>query len=141
MESCHTQCKENFQGSAPAMEPEGADRIFRRSVALQNLTYSRVKDVYLDAGMEVGKKECINHVHKRVGTALHKLPQDKPGLGGKGKVTDSQIDKLQNYYGIAIRSNVESLVGIKKPIHASLMHCASSEAHPLHDHCPTGSTS
>ena len=24
----HTKCKANFQGSAPAMEPEGADRIF-----------------------------------------------------------------------------------------------------------------
>ena len=30
---------------------------------------------------------------------------------------------------------------MKKVIHASLMHCASSESHLLHDHCPTGSTS
>ena len=100
----HTKCKANFQGSAPAMEPGGADRIFRRSVELHilrysefygdgdNKSYSRVKDVYQDAGIEIEKKECISHVQKKVGTALRKLKRDKPGLGGKGKLTDSQID-------------------------------------------------
>lgn len=135
------------------MEPEGADRIFRSSVEQHNLrytefygdgdskSYNRVKGVYQDAGIEVEKKECIGHVQKRVGTALRKLKRDNPGLGGKGKLTDSQIDKLQNYYGIAIRSNVGNLAGMKKAIHASFMHCASSEAHLFHDQCPTGSTS
>ena len=149
----HTSCKANFQGSAPAMEPEGADHMFRRSVQLHNLRYTefygdgdsksfnRVKEVYHDDGIVVEKKECIGHVQKRVGTALRKLKRENPGLGGRGKLTDSQIDKLQNYYGIAIRSNVGNLAGMKKAIHASLMHCASNEERPLHDHCPTGSTS
>lgn len=149
----HTTCKSNFQGSAPAMEPEGAERIFQRSVELHNLRYtefygdgdsksfSRIKNIYQDAGILVEKKECIGHVQKRVGTALRKLKRDNPGLGGRGKLTDSLIDKLQNYYGIAIRCNVGNLAGMKKAIHASLMHCASSEARPLHDHCPTGSAS
>ena len=135
------------------MEPEGADRIFQRSVEKHNLRYTefygdgdsksftRVKGVYEDDGIEMEKKECIGHVQKRVGTALHKLKQENPGLGGKGKLTDSQIDKLQNYYGIAIRSNVGNLAGMKKAIHASLMHFASTEQRPLHDHCPTGSAS
>ena len=149
----HTTCKANFHGSAPAMEPEGAERIFQRSVELHNLrytefygdgdskSYNRVKGVYGDDGIEVEKKECIGRVQKRVGTALRKLKRDNPGLGGKGKLTDSQIDKLQNYYGIAIRSNVGNLSGMKKAIHASLMHCASSEARKQHDHCTTGSAS
>lgn len=51
---------------------------------------------------------------------------------------DARIDKLQNYYGIAIRSNVGNQAEMKKAIHASLFHCASSESRPLHDHCPTG---
>ena len=135
------------------MEPEGADRIFQRSVEKHNLRYTefygdgdsksftRVKGVYEDDGIEMEKKECIGHVQKRVGTALRKLKRENPGLGGKGKLTDSQIDKLQNYYGIAIRSNVGNLAGMKKTIHASLMHCASTEQCPLHDHCPTGSAS
>ena len=33
----------------------------------------------------------------------------KKGLGEKGKLTDNMIDKLQNYYGIAIRSNKGNL--------------------------------
>ena len=35
-------------------------------------------------------------------------------LGGKGKLTDAMIDRLQNYYGITIRSNVGDLVQMKK---------------------------
>ena len=41
----------------------------------------------------------------------------------------------RNYYGIAIRSNEGNLAGMKKAIHASLMHCASSQSRLLHDHC------
>lgn len=60
------------------MEPEGAERIFQRSVKLHNLRYtefygdgdsksfSRVKGVYEDADVEMEKKECIGHVQKRV---------------------------------------------------------------------------
>ena len=47
------------------------------------------------------------------------------------------IGKMQNYYGIAIRSNVGNLEGMKKAVHASLFHCASNDSRPLHDHCPT----
>jgi len=149
----HINCKANFKGSAPAMEPEGVDRMFKRSVEVNNLRYTeffgdgdsksfnRVKEVYQADGIIVEKRECIGHVQKRVGTALRKLKRDNPGLGGKGKLTDAQIDKLQNYYGIAIRSNVGNLQGMKKAIHASLFHCASKDAMPLHDHCPTGSNS
>ena len=55
----HNNCKANYKGSAPAMESEGADRIFRRSVATHKLrytdlysdgdskSYNRVKDVLL----------------------------------------------------------------------------------------------
>ena len=34
------KCKSNYQGSSPAMEPEGAARIFNRSVELSKLLYS-----------------------------------------------------------------------------------------------------
>ena len=149
----HNNCKANYKGSAPAMESEGADRIFRRSVATHKLrytelysdgdskSYNQVKDVYSADGIHVVKKECIGHVQKRVGTALRKLKKETPGLGGKGKLTDAMIDRLQNYYGIAIRSNVGDLNGMKKTIHASFFHCASSEQRDLHTHCPTGPSS
>lgn len=66
-------------------------------------SFSRVQDVYQDSGITVEKKVCIGHVQKRFGTALRKLKRENPGLGGKGKLTDGTIDKLQNYYGIAIQ--------------------------------------
>ena len=149
----HNNCKANYKGSAPAMESEGADRIFRRSVATHKLrytdlysdgdskSYNRVKDVYSADGIQIAKKECIGHVQKRVGTALRKLKKETPALGGKGKLSDAMIDKLQNYYGIAIRSNVGDLNGMRKAIHASFFHCASSERRDLHTHCPTGPSS
>ena len=62
-------------------------------------------------------------------------------MGGKGRLTDSTIDKLQNYYGIAIRSNSGDLTGMKKVIYATLFHCASSEDRNLHHHFPEGEDS
>jgi hypothetical protein len=38
----------------------------------------------------------------------------KKSKKGMGKLPDFMIDKLQNYYGIAIRSNIGSLQGMKK---------------------------
>lgn len=76
-------------------------------------------------------------VQKRLGIALCKLKKEKKGMGGKGRLTDSMIDKLQNYYGIAIRSNSGNLPAMKSAIHASLFHCASSADRKLHlQHCP-----
>lgn len=52
------------------------------------------------------------------------------------------IDKLQNYYGIAIRSNPRNLSGMKKAILASLFYCASSENSKRHTaQCPEGENS
>lgn len=67
-----------------------------------------------------------------------KLKKDNKGIGGKGKLTDSLIDKLQNYYGIAIRSNCGDLKGMKSAIYASLFHGASSDRRNLHQYCPNG---
>ena len=146
----HTQCSANFRGSAPAMEPEGALRMFKRSEMLHKLrytelygdgdskSYSQVKDVYKEQDIEVVKQECIGHVQKRVGTTLRNLKKETPGLGGKGKLTDAMIDKLQNYYGIAIRANVNNAEEMEKAVLASFFHCASSQSRPLHDYCPDG---
>lgn len=68
-------------------------------------------------GIPIEKGECINHVGKRLGTALRKVREQilkenktKTGktrrvkqMGGKGKLTDFVIGKLQRYYSAAIR--------------------------------------
>ena len=149
----HSDCKANYKGSAPAMEPEGAIRIFQRSFEKHGLhyteyygdgdskSYSAVKNIYEGVGKGVEKLECIGHVQKRMGTALRKLKKEKKELGGKGKLTDKIIDKMQNYYGIAIRSNVGNLESMKKAILATLFHCASSKDNNYHNHCPPGKES
>lgn len=94
-------------------------------------SFSRVKDVYQASGITVEKKECIGHVQKMVGTTLRKLKRESPGLGGRGKLTDSTIDKLQNYYGIAIRANVGNLTGMKKAIHAKFYALCLQRVPPI----------
>ena len=147
------KCKANYTGSAPSMETEGVKRIFQRSEEKHKLQYTEyygdgdsrgfneVERTYEDKGVSVQKKECVGHVQKHVGTALRKLKKSQKGMGGKGKLTDSMIDKLQNYYGIAVRGNVGHLAEMKKAIHASLFHCASSRERNLHSHCPEGASS
>ena len=54
----------------------------------------------------VNKQECIGHYQKRMGCRLQKL-RSKEHLGGKkGGLTNSIIDRLQNYFGIALHQNM-----------------------------------
>ena len=95
-----TKCKANFQGSAPAMEPAGALKIFERSVESNKLRYTEffgdgdsesygvVKEVYNSGSnaVSVAKKECVGHVQKRIGTALRKFRKDNKGMGVKANL-------------------------------------------------------
>lgn len=102
-------------------------------------SYATVKDMYGENSVQ--KLECIGHVQKRVGCRLRKLKKTVRGLGGKGKLTDALIDRLQNYYGIAIRANVGKLSEMKQATLASLFHCSSTDAQPRHGLCPVGPNS
>ncbi|GFV76304.1 uncharacterized protein TNCV_4524671 [Trichonephila clavipes] len=51
------------------------------------------------------------------------------------------MDKLQNYYGIAIRSNVGCLEKMQSAVIAAFVHCCSSNQNPMHGQCPTGKDS
>lgn len=138
----------NHTGSASNMETVGVYRIFERSKHLRNLCYTEyygdgdskafnaVRNIYGESS--VHKLECIGHIQKRVGTHLRNLKKCTKGLGGKGKLTDRFIDKLQNYYGIAIRSNVGSLQSMQQAVIAAFYHCCSSNKHPMHGQCPDG---
>ena len=83
--------------------------------------------------------ECVGHVQKRVGTRLRALKRRCKELGGRGKLTDATIDRLQNYYGIAIRQNKNDLQGMRSAIRATLFHVASNKSNNFHyPHCPEG---
>lgn len=49
-------------------------------------------------------------VKEKVGTKLH----DSKPLKSKGRLTQSAIEKLQNYYDLAIRMNVNNLETMKR---------------------------
>ena len=109
----------NHVGSAASMESVAVYRIFERSLPLRDLQLSEYygdgdsqghlseNNIYGENSIEI--LECIGHIQKRVGSRLFKLKSTTPHLKGKGKLTDQFIDRLQNYYGIAIRSNTGNL--------------------------------
>ena len=145
-------CKYNYIGSVGGMEPEGAKRVFARSITKHNLWYvefvgdgdsksfTNVKYTYPD--LEIKKLECVGHYQKRVGTRLRNLKKKGKGLSGRGRLTDAVIDRLQNYFGVAIRQNSGNLKGMKAGVLATLFHVASSKDNNWHfPHCPTGSNS
>ncbi|GFW10328.1 uncharacterized protein TNCV_5096791 [Trichonephila clavipes] len=141
----------NYKGSSGNMEAVGAFRIFEKSLIKRDLQYTgyygdgdskgflQVKDIYGENS--VTKLECIGHIQKRVGSRLRKLKKITKVLGGKGKLTDKFIDKLQNYYGIAIRSNVGCLKKMQSAVIAAFFHCCSSNQNSMHGQCPTGKDS
>ena len=47
---------------------------------------------------------------------------DGKKLGGVGRLNETFIYRLQNYYGLAIRQNTDSLVNMRKAVGAVLCH-------------------
>ena len=153
------ECHLNHSGSSNAMEPAGAVRIFSRSIETRGLKYtdylgdgdtSAYRAVcqskpYGEDGV-IAKRECIGHIQKRVGSRMRKLKASMKGkilsdgktIGGAGRLTDKVIDRCQNYYGMAIRANTNSIVDMQTNIMSSLYHVASSSDRPNHDLCPAG---
>ena len=154
------KCQKNHAKSSGAMESVGAIDIVSRSIEKNSLVYGEYigdgdtasfKDVvqsqpYRAIGIIPKKLECIGHVQKRLGTRLRKLRNEhkskKPSLSGKGKLTDKAINAMQNYFGMAVRSNKGNLYQMKKAIGAVLWHCTIFEDEFYrHRFCPEGDNS
>ncbi|GFV32877.1 uncharacterized protein TNCV_1745191 [Trichonephila clavipes] len=83
----------------------------------------------------IQKIECVGHVQKRMGTRLRTLKLvysknkllDGKTIDGKGRLTDSLIDKLAHYYGNAIRCNSTSVKEMRKAIWAVWGHSCSTD--------------
>ncbi|KAG0429416.1 hypothetical protein HPB47_023663 [Ixodes persulcatus] len=84
------------------------------------------------------KKDCTNHVAKRLSTRLRKLKTPPP----RGqKLKDGTIQKLQSYFQIAITSNRGSVRGMHCAIWASYFHSCSTDLASSHKFCPDGESS
>ncbi|GFT49452.1 uncharacterized protein TNCV_3366531 [Trichonephila clavipes] len=138
----------NYKGSAGNMEVVGAFRIFERSNVRDaqynayygdgdSKGYESVKNFY---GINtVTKLVYIGHVQKRIGGRLRQLKNATKGLGRKNKLTDTLIDRIQNYYGIAIRSNVGNLQKMTSSVIVAFFYRVSEKNNSLHGQCPEGS--
>ncbi|KAE8742809.1 hypothetical protein FOCC_FOCC011667 [Frankliniella occidentalis] len=154
------ECSINFTEASGNMESAGALLMFKRSIQTAKMKYvSFLSDgdsktlSTLNKAQPYGpdfvieKEECVNHVSKRMGTALRNLVQDnKKGgtsLGGRGKgtLTDVAIKKLQGYYHRALVGNIPDVKKMRKAILATIYHCASTDQKPNHTYCPTGKES
>ena len=70
-----------------------------------------------------------------------KFLSDSKKISSTGRQTKKVIDKLQNYYGMAIRSNVGDLHGMMMAVQATLHHMTSTDDRPVHHMCPEGENS
>ena len=164
-------CQRNFTGSAGAMGVECVKRLWARSVKKNNFRYTAILsdgdskaydavkalEVYGE-NKEIQKEDCINHVAKRMGTALRNLVEvskaQKKSIAGKGKLENSELfkfqlyqvyqlkfAKIQNYYGHAIKDNCSDVGLCKNRIMAIILDLSSTDAAPKHAQCPPGANS
>ncbi|KAK6962753.1 NADP-cytochrome b5 reductase [Biomphalaria glabrata] len=157
--NAHKQsCDINHFGSSGSMEQQAAVIMWSRSVEKNGFRYKSVisdgdtntikaiheQNPYPDLVVE--KRECLNHVSKRLGTALRNVVDTKKkqkitlGGNGKGKLTQPKINKLQKYFTKALRSST-TIPQMRKAIWATFYHCTSSDDNPMHSDCPAGKSS
>ncbi len=101
-------------------------------------------NVYGDA-KPIEKEECINPLSKRMGTALRNMvavsKAQKNSISGKGKLTNTKMKRLQNYYGKAVKDHSHDTKLCRRRIMAILFHLSSTDDSPKHVHCPEGASS
>jgi hypothetical protein len=116
------------------MEGAGVLNVFNHSVHTKGICYTKylgsgdsksyqrvVAGKLYDPNIAVTKLECTRHIQKRTGARLRRLGQEKTrikshdsrSVEGKGSLTQSEIEKLQNYYGLTMRRNVNNLEVMK----------------------------
>ncbi|GFW83579.1 uncharacterized protein TNCV_2204281 [Trichonephila clavipes] len=127
-------CKANNFGNSGSMEVSGALEIFQRSESLHGLQYTKflgdgdsraykaINEMQPYGDTDIEKLECVlAYVEKRMRTQLRALKlkmkgkklSDKKPLDDHGRLADVEIDKLQRYYGLAIRNNTDSINSMK----------------------------
>jgi hypothetical protein len=147
-------CMKNYDGSSGGMETVAAVSMFHRSQQTRGVRYTKFlgdgdSSAFITVcnskpyNTDICKLECIGHVQKRMGTRLRKLKSAKSGvklsdgktLKGAGRLPDSLIDKIQDYYGKAIRNNCNNLDGMIKAVWAIWFHRISTDEKPQHHLC------
>ncbi|GFW11124.1 uncharacterized protein TNCV_2842501 [Trichonephila clavipes] len=103
-------CKRNFKGYSGKMEVAEALSIFQRSQSLYNVRYTK----YLGDGDSKAFTSIVEN-----------------------DVYEAEIDRLQAYYGLAIRRNLSSVKDMQQAIWAIFLHKLSTDEKPQHGFCPS----
>lgn len=146
------ECLKNTEVKSGRMEVEAALMLFGRSLAKNDLRYTNIvcdgdsrTFLALSEDATYGfipftKEDCINHVQKRMGSALRGLiTKGKKGqpLGGRGGLTQELIKRLTSYYGMALRSH-SNVADMQRAVMATFYHVTSTDEEPHHELCPPG---
>ena len=144
-------CNKNFEGTPGGMHAAIAEILrhgFRYVTVLSDgdaKTFNHLVSLNVyGEDCTITKEECINHVSKRLVTALRKVAaegrQEGVVTGGRGygKLTAATITKLTKYYGNAIRSHPGNLDAMRNAVFATFLHALSTDEDPHHDRCPSG---
>ncbi|GFV82766.1 uncharacterized protein TNCV_4147341 [Trichonephila clavipes] len=149
-------CSATHVGSSDAMEVNEAVKLWERSESIgfryttllsdgdsKSFLELKERNVY-GSETQIKKEECINHLSKRLGTALRQRVKDwrvkGVTLGGKkrGSLKEETKEKLTRYYTNAIRKNKGDVEEMKTAIYTTLFHCMSTDQKPQHKKCPSG---
>ena len=95
--------------------------------------FKALQDIQPYGDIVLSKLECVNHAHKRMGTALRKLTKQE-NLGGQeeGRLTADKCNVLQSYYRTAIQNNLGNMDNMKNAVLATLHHSMSTDIHPTY---------
>ncbi|GFT74692.1 uncharacterized protein TNCV_562471 [Trichonephila clavipes] len=97
---------------------------------------NKLSRVMKEVAEESMKRAAVEENYSSPDNLLTKLSDGKT-IGGKGRLTDSLIDKHAHYYGNAIRCNSTSVKEMRKAIWAVWGHSCSTDDEPMHWFCPT----
>ena len=67
--------------------------------------------------------------------------EDGKVIGGTGRLSEKRIQKLQFFYGKAIRQNTHSIRAMQNAVMAIWHHSKSTDENPDHDLCQEGENS
>lgn len=150
------QCQKNTDSKAGHVEVE-AGLLFQRSLDRHGLryttilcdgdsrTFGAIKEAKVYGFINIEKEDCVNHVQKRMGTAVRNLVQKQKGegkqsLGGRGRLTNELITRLSAYYGWALKSN-DDVDAMQKAVMATYKRITSTDVCSDHSLCPAGADS
>ncbi|KAH7962376.1 hypothetical protein HPB52_015760 [Rhipicephalus sanguineus] len=99
------ECQRNIECNSGRMEVEAALTMFQRSWAKHGLRYTTVlsdgdsrtfhalSEAEVYGFIQIDKKDCINHVHKRMGAALRNLVDKKKAQVGDVQCSPVYVDE------------------------------------------------